>query len=113
MRTLHMINPLECAVDAVVTTIRLGYKWADSFNQEIELCVCPDGMAGKHEIKGHGRVADLWRGSFKSVPARLLEQAQQTSSRSYTGCKENMRRAYRDDFHEDADVVIVTYLRTD
>lgn len=114
MLTLHnMVEHLDCDVDDVVVTVRLGDKWADSFNKEIELCVCREGVRGTHSIEGHGRVTDLWCGSFKGVPARLIEKAQQISSRSYTGCKKNMERAYPNAFSEDAAVTVVTYHRID
>ena len=116
MRTLHMLHSLDCEKGQFGTTVRKGNKWADAFGLTLELCVCevhPALCCIEHKISGHGLVTDIWEGKFKDVPARYLEYEHEIRSRQYSGLLESMRKAYGQDFNEDEQVVILTYLRED
>ncbi|MCU1301759.1 MAG: hypothetical protein JWQ87_2043 [Candidatus Sulfotelmatobacter sp.] len=118
MRVLHMLHALECPVQRVGTTVRRGNKWADSFGQTLALCVCAQRQTDTHtcspeDIQGHGEVIEIWNGSFRDVPARLLEHEHEERSRKYSGLLESMRFAYGKNFSEDENVTIVVYFRKD
>jgi len=126
MRTLHMLHSLDADVNAMASTVRNGFKWADLGEQEhIELCVCTrervgtgtenptgaDDYTETHDVQGEGVVLALWFGYFKDIPAKLLSYEHEIRSREYSGLFDSMRKAYGVNFREDSPVTVIIYRR--
>lgn len=112
MPTIHMLHMLETNVGEVGVTVRLGLKWNNLVNvgDWVALCVClptPDD----HHLAGIGKVVELWTGAFTNIPARLLEQEHEISSRNYSGLFNSMKKAYGTTFSDSSVVTIVAYER--
>lgn len=120
MPTIHMLHMLDTNVGEVGVTVRLGLKWNNLVNigDWVALCVCmrhsPDHSSvlnETHYLTGIGKVVELWTGAFTNIPARLIEQEHEMSSRNYSGLFDSMKRAYGTAFNADSVVTIVAYER--
>jgi len=105
---LHSLHAVEIEPGEKGVTVRLGVKWINSKNTEIELCEC---LNGQHRIIGKAIITDLWYGPFFSLPARFIEKEHEISSRMYSGLMKSMQRAYGSKFKDDSLVVALEYER--
>jgi hypothetical protein len=95
IRVLHNIHPIDTDVGEFGVTVRRGLKWADAkIDEQLDLCVCPQGPDGPHEVVGRGTVVGVWGGAFHQIPGRMIENEHEESSRMYSGLLASMRRAY-------------------
>ena len=106
MRTLHSLHTIDLNDGEIGTTVRNGDKWRDSYDETLLICEC---LNGTHTIVGEGKVVGLWRGEFKDIPARLIENEREISSRLYSGLLHSMRRGYGPEFTEYNEVIALTY----
>ena len=123
-RIMHMLHQLDIKVGQVGSTVRLGNRWADSLGSRLILCVCSDfckapntcndpkhNSCGVCDRQGTGKVVDVWTGVFQDIPARLIHNEHEESSRLYPGLVNSMKKAYGDRFDETKVVTVVSYRR--
>lgn len=106
-----MLHALEVEPGEYTSTVRNGLKWADlKIGERIELCVCTP-TPQDHKIEGEGEIVGLWFGKFGDIPARLIANEHEVSSRNYNGLYASMVRAYGASFNTDNPVTAVEYMR--
>jgi hypothetical protein len=111
-----MLHPLDVKVGDLGSTCRRGDKWAESFGEEIALCVCKQRQTAEYacppsSIVGQAKVLGIWQGTFFEIPARYLVFEHEVSSRSYGGLMQSMRKAYGKDFVDSERITVVLYRR--
>ena len=118
-RILHSLHEVEVDPGMVGSTVRKGMKWANALpGTKLDLCECASSCYAKDHVEerdcivvGVGEVTDQWFGTFKDIPARLIENEHEKLSRLYSGLLHSMKRAYGKEFSENSSVTIITYKR--
>lgn len=120
-----MLHSLGREPGELSSTVRLGRKWAGArTGTPLILCVCkdrclnneicddpPNPSCANCDRQGTGEVSDAWIGRFFEVPAKLIEFEHEERSRTYSGLKASMTKAYGDLFTGMSPVVVLLYRR--
>lgn len=107
---LHSLHSIDVGVGEIGVTVRLGYKWATlPIGKSIYLCSC---SGRDHEIVGEAEVVGIWIGLFHTLPAKLIEQEHEKSSRMYSCLMKSMKKVYGAKFSENETVTALSYRRT-
>jgi hypothetical protein len=118
-RVLHSLHKVEVDPGEVGSTVRKGNKWASATpGTKLDFCECASSCYADDHVEerdciivGVGEVTDQWFGTFKNIPARVIENEHEALARLYSGLLYSMRRAYGEDFSEEELVTVVTYKR--
>lgn len=120
MIQLEAIHSFDTPVGRTAVTVRRGDKWmqraVDIFAEDqplFELVQQDPRMREVKTVVGHGALISANLTRFCDISARDIQYEHEESSRLYDGLLASMRRAYGDEFSEDENVTVVTYLRVD